>query len=88
MRKRKTVSVEWLKERVNSFNLESADDLSASRLSMSFLLEEVLVESGNYRGLGFIGTKQREASSRPDFSIGINDDLSFEGTDDSRRFYY
>lgn len=47
---RKTVSIEWLKEKGNSFLEKSDAELAEQRVGVSALLEAALFETGNYKG--------------------------------------
>ena len=97
-RARKTIDIKRLKELANSYLLNSADDHKDMRFGTACLLEQALHETGNYNGFGYLNRNDMKAS---DFgsSVGINTDIGvfaedlsheerFEGTDDSRRYYY
>lgn len=71
---RKTVSVEWLKQKTNSFLAHSADEMAAERKGMFALLESALHETGNYRGFNYLPSQWS------------GDVLAIH--DETRRFYY
>jgi hypothetical protein len=54
MKMRKTVSVESIKNRVNDMLLNSADCDRGARESMHVFLENVLMETGNYKGFRYL----------------------------------
>ena len=97
-RKRKTISVDRLKEMANHYMMHSPDHHTANRAGNAVLLEAVLHETGNYNGFGYLNANDMKAS---DFgnTVGINTtpdkpaesltyEEKFEGTDDTRRFYF
>jgi len=95
---RKTFKVEDLKRQVNHFMLHSADENIEGRLAASSLLENVLHDTGNYRGFNFLSHVDMEASDNGTVA-GINvtrekgcESMTYEerfvNCDMSRRFYY
>lgn len=98
MAKRKTIKVNRVKELVNSYLLNSRDDNKDLRFGNAILLEQVLMETGNYNGFGYLNARDMKRSELGD-SIGINTtndkpaetlthEERFENTDDSRRYYF
>ncbi len=98
MAKRKTIHVERVKELVNKYLLNSKDENKDIRFGNAILLEQILHETGNYRGFGYLNA-QHMADSQLGSTIGVNTtperpaetqthEELFKGTDDSRRFYY
>lgn len=80
---KKTIEVEWLRERVN-FVLARGDMRwvadkrpdQAYRMALASLLEAVLNDTGNYHGFGYQGSEiDDDHELKPDY-------------DDSRRVYY
>ncbi len=71
MAKRKTIKVERLKELVNLYLLNSRDDNAGLRYGNAALLEQVLHETGNYRGYGYLNAENMK-SSEFGFSMGVN----------------
>ncbi|MDP8268241.1 MAG: hypothetical protein P9L97_05880 [Candidatus Tenebribacter davisii] len=94
---RKTFKVEDLRKKVNDYNLNSQDKLIDQRTAQSMLLEYVLMETGNYNGLGYLDHLQM-AKSRDGISVGMNTDKKghvlekyadrFVDTDRSRVYYF
>lgn len=98
MAKRKTIKVERVLDLTNKYLLNSQDSNRDLRLGNAVLLEQILMETGNYRGFGYLNA-QDMSKSKLGNSLGINttpdqpaETLShaerFEGTDDSRRYYF
>lgn len=98
MSKRKTIPVAKVKELVNNYLLNSADHNVGIRHGNALLLEQILHETGNYRGYGFLN-KYHMAESEFGTTVGINTtndkpaetqthDELFSKCDDSRRIYY
>jgi hypothetical protein len=89
MKSKKTVTVQSIKERVNKFNIISPDDSRERRITLSCFLESILHETGNYRGFNYLDKKEMEKAG---LSFGVyraeSGDWAFDGTDDSRVFYY
>ena len=77
MSKRKTVTVEHIKERVNSMLANSADDVKESRIALAIFLEGVLMETGNYKGFGHVPGTWDFTKSPPEMT-----------GDETRRQYY
>lgn len=77
MAARKTVSVDYIKERANTFLATSFDDMAGMRRGMAALLESVLFESNNYKGYRYLSTEWDESTG----SLR-------EGFDDTRREYH
>jgi hypothetical protein len=84
---RKTIEVARIKEIVNDMILNSLDDDKSSREHMSLVLEAVLIETGNYSGFQYLSRHDMESSFNGT-SYGINDDLTFGGTDRTRVRYF
>jgi hypothetical protein len=74
---RKTVSVEYVKERANTFLATSDDSMAGMRRGMAALLESVLFETGNYKGFRYLSTEWDEST-----------ETLREGYDDTRREYH
>lgn len=98
MAKRKTIKVDRVKELVNAYLQNSWDKNRDLRLGNAVVLEQILHETGNYNGFGYL-TAQDMAKSELGNSVGINttpenpaETLSYEdkfaGTDDTRRYYF
>jgi len=84
-RKRKTVSVEALRAKINA-RLADETTGSAPRMALASLLESVLMDSGNYRGFNYLGwlnggCSAWEAAGEPE------DKTPFIG-DETRRVYF
>jgi hypothetical protein len=75
MKKRKTISIQFLKETVNRRLAESTCELKV-RHGMIIVLESVLLKTGNYRGYCFLDPVTRQATSK------------VRVADESRRYYY
>ena len=76
MAARKTVSVEFVKERTNTFLATSEDSMAEMRKGMSALLESVLFETNTYKGFRYLSTETNDDGT-------LRDDF-----DDTRRYYY
>ena len=91
MKRKKTYTVEDLKNKVNHMILHSPDRHKNGRESLGVLLESVLMETGNYRGFGYLTPDNMKASENG-ISFGIQYDEkgnpNFEDTDHTRVNYY
>ena len=92
MKKRKTIEVKELRDRVNDFCFNSEDDSAQARGVLVVLLEVFLIKTGNYRGFGFL-SKERMKQSAHGTSYGIvgpnlEPEKRFIGTDHTRVEYY
>lgn len=54
---RKTVNVEFVKERTNTFLATSDDSMAEMRKGMAALLESVLHETNNYHGFQYLSSE-------------------------------
>lgn len=89
---RKTIKVDELKKRANHVLLNSADDAQNVRQGWINMIEGVLMDTGNYRGFGYLNNRHMRESTGG-VSVGINDhnlphDKRYEGTDPTRVMYY
>ena len=90
---RKTVYVHEIKERVNNSLLNTDDNFVEFRLGQIVLLEHILHSSGNYSGYNYLD-RETMLNSTGGTTVGVkewNEDLKrwdFDGTDDTRRYYY
>jgi hypothetical protein len=88
---RKTIEVEVLKNKINGMLLHSSDDCKDGRSSLGLLLEEILQETGNYKGFKYL-SKSDMIESRGGVSFGINREVDekekFNNTDFTRVMYY
>jgi hypothetical protein len=88
---RKTIAVSSVKEKINGIILNSEDNQKEVRESLGLLLEEILMETKNYKGFKYLTKKDMELSYSGT-TVGINDDQKdktlFEGTDHTRICYY
>lgn len=74
MAKRKTVSVEWLRERINralavDAPCQAIRDMTpeeAYRTAMSLVIEDVLFETGNYNGFSYNHVTRYDDGRAPD----------------------
>jgi hypothetical protein len=88
---RKTIEINNIKEKINGIILNSEDNQKEVRESLGLLLEEILMETNNYKGFKYLTKKDMELSYSGT-TVGINDDQKgktlFEGTDSTRIYYY
>jgi len=90
---RKTYKVDDLKATVNAFLFNSEDSMKDARDQMSMLLENVLMETGNYDGFRYISrVEMQESKMGATFGIELNcPDLTteqqFHNTDYTRKQY-
>jgi len=91
---RKTFDVEEFKDKVNGMLVNSLDDFQDGRIAMITLVENVLMESGNYGGFRYLDANEMKDSDGT--TVGINEvdgeilpmDERFEGTDYTRVKYF
>jgi len=88
--KRKTFSIKWLLDHVNTFNATSADHLKVEREGKNMLLETILIQAGAYRG--FTHLLDYELSNDA-VSVGVREQRedgtwNFDDTDHTRVRYF
>ena len=90
---RKTINVESVRALVNGMLKDSAQDDHVDRAYREgaiSVLEEILHESGNYRGFRYLTANELPKACVPGVHRG--DELTFEekfiNTDGTRRFYF
>ena len=88
---RKTIDVEYVKKFVNDFLLNSGDEQFVERRSYCMILEEILHQTGNYKGFNYL-TGDDMVASEHGTSIGIVYGADFPMTaqvsDPTRIYYY
>lgn len=96
---RKTIEIEKIKGRINDHLLHTKDECSRERQALMLFLENILHDTGNYRGFGYLNWKDMERSASGS-TVGVNYDKNgdllpydeenqrFKGTDKTRVFYY
>jgi len=83
--KRKTISVESIKEQANRFFLNSCNDFAAQRKAIQSFTSDILMQTKNYKGFGYLSKSDVKEGST--FGIDRNTSpVSFP--DDSRIFFY
>lgn len=80
--KHKTIKIEELRTLVNALLLHSADDQEEQRSGMVTVLQQVLSDTGNYKGFGYL-TPRDMLSSDQGKTPGIN---HYEITNPDDRF--
>ena len=90
MAKRKTVDIEFLKDKINQM-LQDSTCSSDMREGMIVTLEIALMETGNYKGFRYLGEKEVPAWTLPGIYNSAYDKVSnpstsdlFDGTDKTR----
>ena len=81
MTKKKTISVERVREFANNFLEKSADTQTGERIGVSSFLETILNESGNHRGFNYIPKKGIIYDT-------VTGGMNHTFVDESRRRYY
>jgi hypothetical protein len=88
--KRKSIKIEELVERINGTLLHSRDDRREGRAALGFLLEQILMDTGNYRGFLYLDEGDM-AASREGTTVGIGKggtpEERFRDTDHTRVHY-
>lgn len=88
---RKTIDVEYMKKFVNDFLLNSADEQTIKRQAYCTIIEEVLHQTGNYKGFNYL-TRIDMGTSEHGTTVGIVYDVDhpLTGTvsDPTRIYYY
>jgi len=87
---RKTISVEYVKTQVNHMLKHSRD--SEGRDQLIFLLDSVLMSTGNYNGFTYLTARDMSTSAHGT-TVGVGDQNSdgtfdFENTDRTRVQYF
>ena len=88
---RKTFKVEDLVKVVNH-NLCNGGDTADTRIGMIALIEQVLHDSGNYKGYRYLTQAEIPSPHKPGIHVDVNGDIlpypnRFKDTDDTRREY-
>jgi len=68
---RKTIQVEKLKDKVNGMIRDLPDSDIAGRIALQTIIENVLMDSGNYRGFSYLDTRDM-TDSRGGTTVGVN----------------
>ena len=87
MAARKTVRVRALLDRVNRMN-ENSTVPPEARQALNYLVMDILLETGNYAGYGFLTSDRVPPGQLPGIRAGESVDEKFANTDDTRRVYY
>ena len=87
MRVKKTIKVEMIKAIGNEFLLNSGDDVREMREGIAVMISTILHKTGNYKGFAYLYSNDMQESENGT-TIGINDDLTFSNTDNTRIRYY
>ena len=83
--KRKTIPVEDIREQANRFFLNSCNDFSAQRKALQSFVSDILMQTGNYRGFGYLTKDDVKEGS----TFGIDrTNLPVTFPDESRIFFY
>lgn len=88
IRKRKTIEVSAIREKVNKMLLESADENVEGRNALIVFIGSILHESGNYHGFGYIDKAQSMTGSTFGVDMSKPQRNWFENTDRTRVHYY
>lgn len=79
---RKTIAVSNIKDKINSFLLNSPDSEKDSRESMIKVIEEILMDTDNYHGFDYL-TKVDMIESEFGISVGMqlkhNNEMDYDG---------
>ena len=85
---RKTVDVDALRIKVNSMLANSTGSIS-ERIGMFQVLEDVLLDSGNYKGFRYLTEAEVPEGFKPGInSDSDNSDTKFTNCDSTRIHYY
>lgn len=89
---RKTIDVEYMKKFVNDFLLNSADEQTVERQSYCTIIEELLYQTGNYKGFNYLTRIDMETSEHGT-TVGIalhtdDDDPFISSVSDPTRIRY
>jgi hypothetical protein len=90
MAKKKNVTIEEIKARINSTLLHSVDDVKEHRIGLCLFLEKLLHDTGNYKGYSYLNNHDM-ATSRYGRTPGIvygENKAEHKCHDPSRRQYF
>lgn len=85
---RKTILVSQIRDKANKFFLESSNENTQGRLAMITFLENLLHDTGNYRGFGYLDKKDVMTNSTYGIDFPLPESERFLNTDSTRVFYY
>ena len=83
---RKTIDVTVVKNLANTELLNSPDDEVGNRQGIIYMVENILMATGNYKGFSYLNNKDMLKSTQGT-TVGIIDG-SFENTDHTRVYYF
>ncbi len=83
---RKTIDVAVVKDLANKELLNSPDNELGNRQGIIYMIENILMASGNYKGFSYLNDKDMLKSTHGT-TLGIIDG-SFENTDHTRVYYF
>ena len=97
---KKTIKIEDLRKITNNMLLHSVDEWIDQRQGAMSLLEDILHKTGNYKGFGYLSSRDM-LQSNGGTTVGINTNKwpdavkkkmtyaeQFKGTDKTRVYYY
>jgi len=85
MKGKKTIKVEEIKESINDILLNTGNDKTETRQAVMSMLEDILHQTGNYKGFCYLNAFDME-KSREGYSVGINYGNNGEPADMDTRF--
>lgn len=83
---RKTIDVTVVKNLANTELLNSPDDEVGNRIGIIYMIENILMSTGNYKGFSYLNEKDMLKSTHGT-TVGIING-SFENTDNTRVYYF
>ena len=83
---RKTIDVTVVKNLANTELLNSPDDEVGNRIGIIYMIENILMSTGNYKGFSYLNEKDMLKSTHGT-TVGIING-SFENTDHTRVYYF
>lgn len=82
----KTIKVKRLLDKANHMLAESADNRSEFREGVATMIESILMDTGNYRGFGYLSKEELKGRAK---TPGIQEtEDHFEIVDETRRHYF
>lgn len=86
MKTRKTIELKKVKDQANCFLLNSKNELQSARFSLQHFVAGLLIESGGYKGFGYL--RKEDVAEGSTYGIEINPDGSKKFPDESRVHFY
>jgi len=84
---RKTIDINTVRKMANDYLRDSCDDAKEGRIAIMAFVENILLQSKQYKGYGYL-TDVGMLKSLEGTTVGIRDYGKFDNTDNTRISYF